>query len=171
MNYLKQFVIQFSGLSQGVHQYHFEIDDAFFAEREYSDIRRAKVNVNLQLEKSAGMMVLNFLLSGWVQCECDRCLEYYRQPVDGHNRIIVKFGEKAYEESEEVIVLPAQEHQIDLAHYLYEFIALCIPVRRVHPGGEGNECSPEVIARLEKLTQNQANDPRWDSLKNIIKNN
>ena len=60
------------------------------------------------------------------------------------------------------------EYQIDIAPYLYEFIALGVPLRKVHPE---NECNPEVIERLhpeidESVEENEISSV-WDKLKKL----
>ncbi|MBZ0242329.1 MAG: DUF177 domain-containing protein, partial [Bacteroidales bacterium] len=76
------------------------------------------------------------------------------------------------EESEEVIVIPADQHQYDSSHLLYEYIMLLLPLRKVHPDDENgnNLCNPEVI---EKLNWHQATtviDSRWEVLKKLKDN-
>jgi uncharacterized metal-binding protein YceD (DUF177 family) len=37
-------------------------------------------------------------------------------------------------DNEELLVLPFGEFELDIAQYIYEMIALSVPLRRVHPG-------------------------------------
>ena len=82
----------------------------------------------------------------------DRCLGEFDQPVENHARVIIKFGEEE-EESDEIIVIPESETQINVAQLIYEFIALAVPIRHVHPDDEnGNStCDPNMIKKLEEL--------------------
>jgi uncharacterized metal-binding protein YceD (DUF177 family) len=89
-------------------------------------------------------------------------------PISGSNRLIVKFGVKVYEETDEIIVIPEKENTIDVAPYVFEYIHLQLPQRKVHDEGD---CDTETIERLNGLegkTQDEETiDPRWEALKKI----
>ncbi len=171
MDYLKQFVIPFRGLKLGEHHFDFEIDDKFFDATETVDIEHGQVHVDVDLTRQERMLILECGIAGRVELKCDRCLEPYDQPVSGRERLIVKFGEDWDEESDEVIIIPESEYQIDISQYLYEFINLLIPMQHIHPDDEnGNStCDPDMIARLGQHSNEQASDPRWDALKKLKK--
>ncbi len=169
MNHLKDFNIQFSGLSEGIHTMEFIVDNKFFEEFEYTEITDAQVKVVMKIDKQTTMMTFEFDIHGYVNCVCDRCLEVYPQDISGNERIIVKFGEETTEEDDEVKVIPASQFQIDISQDIYEFIVLMMPIKRVHPEDESGKsvCNPEIIKILNKLNVQQENDPRWDALKKI----
>jgi len=95
---------------------------------------------------------------------CDRCLGKLRQPVGGEFRLIVKFGKTYAEESDEVVILPVAQTSLDVKQYIYEYINLLLPVKRVHENPD--DCDSEMIHQLENYSKH-ATDPRWDALKNI----
>ncbi|MDP2423928.1 MAG: DUF177 domain-containing protein [Bacteroidales bacterium] len=169
MDYKRQFVIPFGGLKLGHHQFDFEIGDKFFAALDYSEIRNGSLKVELKLEKQPRMLQLVFDISGSVEVICDRCLDPVDCPVNGTNVLFVKFGKEYEEESEDVIVIPETQTQLDVMHYIYEFISLLMPYRHVHPEDKNGKssCDPHVIKKLEELTPSQSIDSRWDALKNI----
>jgi uncharacterized metal-binding protein YceD (DUF177 family) len=41
---------------------------------------------------------------------------------------------ETYNNDNEELVLPFGEFELDIAQYIYEMIALSVPLRRVHPG-------------------------------------
>ena len=123
---------------------------------------------------------------------CDRCLDDMEIPIDTHNRLVVKFGKEYAEESDEVVVIPEDEGAINLAWFLYEFIALAIPMKHVHAPGK---CNKTMSSKLKKHTARStedgdeeyeddsveeditidddvpvATDPRWDGLKGLLEN-
>ncbi len=171
MKALNQYDIQFSGLKPGKHDFEFEIDRKFFESIEYSEIKEGKVNVALEFEKHSTMLVLSFVLKGEVEVPCDRCGEDFLLPLSAQQRLIVKFGDHATEEAEDVITVHRNESEINVAHFIYEYIILALPQKRVHPEGK---CNKEALKRLEKLEEetnkNKNTDPRWDGLKNIVLN-
>ncbi len=169
MNNLNQFEIQFAGLEEGIHNFEFMIDKEFFKEFEYSEITDGKVKVSLELVRQTTMLVLNFKIKGYIICMCDRCLEEYQQKIEGTERLIVKFGDEKSEESDEIIIIPATDHQIDISHDVFEFVSLLLPYKRVHQEDKNGKsaCNPEVLKKMEELNNQKNNDPRWDELKKI----
>ncbi len=173
MDYLSEFVIPFKGLKNGVHQYNFQIKDKFFESISYSELKKGDVIVILMLHREENMLTLDFQIDGTIEVNCDRCNELYYQPIKGDKRLIIKFGKNEYEESAEVLVIPFEEHQINVRHYIYEFVNLLLPYRKVHPKDKYgiHQCNPEVIKKLEELKPKPAEDPRWDKLKKLKQNN
>jgi len=174
VNYLDQYILEFSGLSDGIHQFEYTVDGGLFREFGYNEINECSIVVRMEMNKQPDMLELKFTFSGFVVCECGRCLEEYHQPVSGDERLIVKFGEETDEASDEVIILPPLAHQVDLGQYIYESIVLILPQRRVHPEDENgkSDCNPEIIQKLEELKSHKKNiDPRWDDLKKITLKN
>lgn len=172
MDYKKQFVISFGGLSIGNHQFEFDIDDRFFEELDYSETKKGKVKVILTLEKQSRLLQLTFDISGWVETICDRCLDPVECPINGTSILFVKFGKDFEEQSEDVIVIPEKQTQFDVRHYIYEFISLLIPYRHIHPedGSGARGCDPVVLKKLEELAPPKTIDPHWEVLKNLNNN-
>jgi uncharacterized metal-binding protein YceD (DUF177 family) len=48
------------------------------------------------------------------------------------------------------LVLPFGEFELDIAQYIYEMIALSVPLRRVHPGAR-RKFKTEALERLKEL--------------------
>ena len=167
--YLKQFVIQFSGLKIGRHDYEFELGDLFFEHFKIEDVNNGKVHAEFSLLKRENGLELDFEFSGTLDGACDRCLESLEFPIEGENSIQVKFGDKHSEENDELFVIAPEEYQIDIAPLLYEFISLQVPLRKVH---EEDECNPEVMARLQisstEVDEEENDTPSvWDKLKKL----
>jgi uncharacterized metal-binding protein YceD (DUF177 family) len=172
MNYFAQFIIPVTGLKPGPHQFDFEIDDSFFEHFEYSEIHNGKLALHLLIEKEETLLVFHFDFKGFVRVPCDRCFEPFELPLEGHERLILKFGSDAHEESEEVQVVPFGENHFDISPFIYEYIHLSLPVRRVHPDNELGEitCDAGIIRRLEDLSSSSEPDPRWEVLAQLKKN-
>lgn len=169
MNYLKEFIISFSGLSIGYHDFEFEINEKFFACFTDSEIQNGQVKVLITMEKQERMLVFDFSISGYVEVMCDRCSGEFNQPISGNEVLIFKFGDTYFEESEDVVVIPRGEHQVNVSTYIYEFINLLVPYHRVHAeDGLGNTgCDPEVLKKLEELSPKGHHDKRWDALEGL----
>jgi len=168
MNYMNHFIIPFAGLKVGNHSFTFDIEEKFFDHFEYSEIKKGKLHVDCLLEKQSRMMVLYFDTAGTVQVSCDRCAEEFDLPIEGKQKLIVKFGEDHTEESEEVLVITEKEHELDVSQYLYEYIHLLLPIKKTHATDEsGNSmCNPDVIRFIEE-PEESVNDPRWEVLQKL----
>jgi uncharacterized metal-binding protein YceD (DUF177 family) len=117
------------------------------------------------------MMDLHLAIEGKVSVACDRCNEQMEMDVKGNERLIIKLGDRYYEESDDVQVIPDTAHQFDMSPFLYEYIHLLLPIRRVHPEDEkGNSrCDPGIIRKLKELSESHMPDPRWEALNQLKK--
>ena len=164
-----EFLIPVSGLSLGSHSYQFEINDDFFAERDYSEIQQGKVNVTLEVDRQETMLTLHFDIAGAVRVPCDRCADEFDLPIEDERSFFIKLATENAEESDDVVVVPAEQSDYDISSLIYEYIILAVPMHRVHPEGQ---CNPEVLAMLtaaEEVSakENDDIDPRWAALKDI----
>ena len=173
MSYLKDFIIPFEGLSIGNHEFVFDVNQLFFEEIAYSEFKNGSVNVKLDLEKQDNMLILLFNISGEVEVICDRCAEEFNYPIKGDQQLLVQFGDQFVEESEDLIIIPRGDYEINLAPYIYEYICLMLPIQRIHPDDKSGKsmCNPEMLKKLDELSFNiKQDDSRWDVLKKLKKN-
>ena len=163
-----EFLIPVSGLALGVHEFTFDINDDFFADMDYSEVKQGKVRVELEVLREELMMTLSFHVKGQVRVPCDRCADEFDIPIQSEQVFYIKLGAEEVEESDDVAVVPAEEHAYDVRSLIYEYIILSIPIHRVHPEGE---CNPQVLALLshdeESSEEQETTDPRWAALKDV----
>lgn len=169
MNYFREFLLPIGGLAAGMHTYRFVIGREFFAHTPDSEVIDGSVQIDLALHKREGMLNLEFNIKGGLLVPCDRCLDDYMQPIEGNYRLILKYGDHFEEESDEVIILPLDQHQFDISALLYEYMVLLLPMKKVHPDNESGEpaCNPEVMKKLNEHAAPSEPDPRWDILKKL----
>ena len=149
----------------------FNLDDCFFQALDGAELKQGSLHVSVSIRKATGFFEFNFHTAGTVTVLCDRCLDDMDQPVETDNRLIVKLGSE-YSEEDDIIVVPENEGILDMAWFIYEFIALAIPIRHVHAPGK---CNPAMTKALEELSADRSSDeestqpidPRWDKLKNL----
>ncbi|HEY4784705.1 MAG TPA: DUF177 domain-containing protein [Bacteroidales bacterium] len=171
----RQFVIPFKGLKVGKHSFVYDIDDKFFDDYEESEITQGKVHVVVDLDKKTNLLELQFELSGNVMVTCDRCLDEFEMPIAYNAELFVKFGDISEEQTDEIIVLSHNEFELDVAQYIYEFVHLSLPYKRVHPADSKGRstCNKEMLKKLNEYIireNDENNDPRWDDLKNLLNN-
>jgi uncharacterized protein len=169
------FIIPLSGLKEGGHSYNFEIGNEFFELFEGSEITMGELNAVVELDKRSTHMDLRFSINGMVMINCDRCLELFSHPLTCDNRLLVKLGKNWDENDPDMLTIPADEYELDVKQYIYEFIYLALPIKRTHPlDKQGRStCDPEMLKKINEHTVNTDadNDPRWDELKKLMNNN
>lgn len=175
-------------LPDGKTKREYALDDAFFKliNDEDSDVKRGKVAVVVEIARTIKAFELKFSLNGDIFVPCDRCLDDVVMPVDVQQKLIVKFGKEYSEESDEIVVVPEDEGEINIAWFLYEFIVLSLPAKRVHPAGSCNKVVSQKLKKHRAIDPNDedgdddfddadddqdddagGSDPRWDALKDL----
>ncbi len=194
MDKLKDYSIEFVGLKDARHEWDFDLKASFFELLEDTLVQGGDFKCKVILDKSATLLTFSFEINGECLHPCDDCLDEIVVPIHAVGKLYVKFGEEYEELSDEIIVIKRDEHQINIAQYIYEFIVLSLPLRVVHPEDEeGNStCNQEMINKLSNYLVSEVNegesdfkeefdeqgeesegeiDPRWASLKKLIDNN
>lgn len=169
-----QYNIQFGGLSFGEHEFEFEITEKFFEKFSENEITKANINVNATLIKQNSLMQILFDFEGTVGLSCDRCLIDYNQPISGHEKLVIKHGNPE-ESNDEMLVLNEGVEAADFSQYLYEYIMVSIPSRKVPCEDVENDidvdCDDETLTKFNETKVDTEPNPEWDELKNIKFNN
>ena len=187
MGKFELYTIDLKNLTPGTHEFEYLLEDKFFVDIDGNEVHKGHVHVQLAVKKSSVAFELNFQIAGTVIIPCDRCLDDMELPIETQDKLIVKFGKEYAEESDEIVIVPEEEGTINVAWFLYEFIALAIPIKHVHAAGK---CNKAMAAKLRQHTaisrddlaepldegQEEASDeqdagvsdPRWDALKGLF---
>ena len=175
MKKLKEYDISFVGLKQGEHQFEYNINKDFLQLFSFDEVNDINQKVTVLLSKKSTFMALHFKNEGTVNVNCDVSSEPFNLAVQGELLLVVKFGDAYNDDDAELLILPHGEHLLNVAQYIYELIVLSIPAKRVHPDVLNGTMQSEVLERLKALApyaeaeeENNAIDPRWESLKNLI---
>lgn len=192
MGKFELYKVDLKNLPLGIHQKEYFLENKFFVDIDGAEVQKGKVKVDLTIKRSAMMFEMIFQIEGAVYVPCDRCLDDMEIPISTQNRLVVKFGREYAEENEEIVVIPEDEGEINLAWFIYEFVALAIPMKHVHQPGK---CNRTMSSKLKKHTAKSADpddeygdeldgedmsvdddlqadqtDPRWDALKGLVEN-
>jgi len=168
--------IQFSGLKSGVYHYDFTLSDGFFSDYKNEKILGGNVVFNVKLEKKERLLTFFFTYSGTVRTTCDRCLEEMDWPVEGEQTLFVKFSDTEHSDDEDVVILPEKAFKIDLAQWMYEYVAVALPIQCTHPDDANGEptCDPEMLKYIsaqdedgEEGQHEGETDPRWEALRQL----
>lgn len=181
--------VDLKGTQPDVREESYFLDNQFFTNIGGEDIQKGKIKVDVTITKTAGVFRFEFRLNGFVVIPCDRCLDDMEYPIETTSALVVKFGKDYSEESDEIVVIPESEGAINLAWFLYEFVALTIPIKHVHAPGK---CNKQMTSKLKKHSaktndsdeeslgldeiddviitdqdEETKTDPRWDALKDL----
>lgn len=171
MEALKEFIIPIEGLSFGVHQFDFQIDQEFFKHFENSPIEDGNFTMQLHFDKRPDMLVLNFEFSGKFMTDCDRCLEAINYPVTGKQQFLVKYSSQASDDAE-IIYITKDTTLFNVAKYAYESICLNLPITKFCDETDKQHCDEKMLDYLDSSEEdNKADNPIWEALKDFKKNN
>lgn len=163
MGKLDGYMVDLTGMASETASYRWKADDDFFSAVQGPEIRHGLLDVALQVKRTSGAYRLEFRLKGEVEVPCDRCLEPMPCPIDALCTLKVVTGD-GYADDGETVTIPEREGTLCAAWHIYEFAALQIPMRHVHPDGLCKNPSPAL------LKEDGESDPRWDGLKKLMKN-
>ena len=172
----------------------FQLDNLFFANIDGPEVQKGKLKVVLSVKRTSRAFDLNFEIEGVVWVPCDRCLDDMEMPVSTTEKLIVKFGRQHGGEGDNIIIVPEEEGDINVAWLIYEFIALAIPMKHVHGPGKCNKTMTGKLSKHLRTSADEDNDgdmdmsvdddvitddgeteaptdPRWNELKKILDNN
>jgi len=173
MKDLKQFNIQYVGLKEGNHIFNYTIDNKFFETFNFDEYESSSIEVSLNFVKKSTFFELTFSATGTVEVLCDVTCELYHQEIKSELPLVVKFGSEYNDDNEELLILPHEAYEFNVAQFIYEMIVLAVPNKRVHPKVLDGTMESETLNKLRELTIEEEKtvedtDPRWDKLKNLI---
>ena len=174
MTKLSDFSIDIYKLANGVHQYQYSMDDSFFALFEYSTVEDGSLTAEVTLDKQVTLITARFVIDGTVRLICDRSLEEFDYPLHTAETLLYQYGEKEEELTDEITVITAHTQQINVAQPIYEFIALAVPMKRLHPRFAEDDdpfTEGEIVfssqSEQDVVPTQSDSDPRWDALKKL----
>ena len=170
------YLISFAGLKIGEYKFDYVIDDSFFKDREYSEVQHARISTAVTLTKGTNLLVFDIKMEGAINVMCDRCGDNFDLPVWGENKLVVSLTNDRFENETDIVSIPLDSFEIDISQYLYEYVSMLLPQRRIHPDKEDgtSTCNPEslkILNRLSEEKQEKKINPIWEELKTKIKNN
>jgi len=162
---LRKFNIDIYGLSLKQHEYQFEFGNELFNLFEQDIVTSGSGVCNLLLDKSETMIVLDFDVEAKVELTCDVSLKAFDQKIATKKQIMVKFGEEATELDDDVVVMVWDTKTMNVAEYIYQFLLLEIPLKKVHPDLDSDR--PDILYVSEAEEKEEEVDPRWEALKKL----
>lgn len=181
MKELQQYQIQIQKLENRRHEYEFKGGNAFFGAMEQNLIERGRFNAHIFLDKSETMLQLTFHIQGVYELVCDRTLDLFEEPFNTEHKLILKYGEKPQEISDEIEIIAWDAQSINFAPYIFEFIGLTVPMKKLHPRLRQEDADEDpdderegklvYSSKAEDATPDAGPvDPRWEALMKLKQN-
>ncbi|MGC1243648.1 MAG: DUF177 domain-containing protein [Chryseosolibacter sp.] len=171
---VRAFSVNIVGLTNTVHHFSFEVADDFFSKYGTGLITRGKLTANVTLDKRETFIDAAFHITGTVELTCDRSLDLFDFPVAIDKKLVFKYGNADEELSDEIVMIHRDSDNLELGQYIYEFIALELPMKKLHPRyqeEEDDDTSGKIIYTSkpseDDKTDGEDIDPRWEILKKL----
>ena len=162
--------IYIQNIRQGFSQFT-EREGLTFLREPYRSVYNGPAHITVDMERKRRQIRANITLKMTVQRVCDDCLTEFSESIELQSERIIVIGANELSEDVEVITLPADAHQLDLAPVLGEMIVLNHPMKILcKPDCKG--LCPGCAADLnisECSCRNESIDPRWEELKKLLK--
>ncbi|HAA14482.1 MAG TPA: hypothetical protein DCE41_23485 [Cytophagales bacterium] len=173
MKGIKEYSIDIFGLKLGEHLFEYSIGDSFFLDFEFSPVTKGGLAVQIKLNKTERMITMTVNIQGEVELICDRSNDPFQYPLKVDQEVIFKFGEEDKELGDDVFQIQWDTEKLNVAQYLYEFVALAIPMKKLHPRYlEDETFEDEIIFTAEAeddSSEEESVDPRWEALRQLKK--
>jgi uncharacterized protein len=168
---LKAYSINIIGLSNKIHHFDFEIGSQFFDQYGKDLVSEGSFTADIELNKHETFIEAEFNIKGSATLICDRSLDSFDHPVKVRHKIVFKFGDEDKEVTDEIMIINRDTVSLNVGQYIYEFISLAIPMKKLHPRfkDEDDESDGRIIYSSEDdITEEQNDiDPRWEQLKKL----
>lgn len=154
----RTFEVAFVGLKPGVHEFNYDLDEKFFADKGVQDIQYPVANVKMLLEKNSGFMLLKFEVGGTAVVTCDRCGNPLSIDLWDEFNMLVKLVDNPdemneQEEDPDVYYISRNESHLNVGDWIYEFALLSVPFQKMCPPDKigGPQCNLEVLNKLKEM--------------------
>ncbi len=173
------FRVNIVGLSNTIHHFDYELGDEFFKRYGTDLISRGSFVVNVTINKHETFLEVDFDIKGTARLICDRSLDEFDYPIETHKMVVFKFGDEDREITEEIMLIHRDTVSLELGQFIYEFISLTVPMKKLHPRFTDDEEDEDEESETGKIvyssSSNEENDreddddidPRWEKLKKL----
>jgi uncharacterized metal-binding protein YceD (DUF177 family) len=176
MKVLEAYQIPIISLEDKAYQYTFSGDDTFFAAFEQDWVEKGAFKVTVDLTKSALMIQVQLHITGSIELTCDRSLERFDSPIAVNEKLIFKYSDHNEDMGDNLFLLDRKEPKLDLSQDIFDFIALEVPMRKLHPrfltDGDDTETDSFIYTTdradaSPTKSAEEATDPRWAALQKL----
>ena len=164
----------------GTHAVECHLDESFFNLDEQTEVRRADVDVTLQVKrKSENTYHLEIACDGTLTIPCDRCLDDLDLPVEvDYSLNVEQMGTELDDSNDELLIVPSDWRELDAAPIVRDTVLLAIPMTHCHENED--DCNADMLDLLDShlaeavpddvdddQSETTSTDPRWEALKKL----
>jgi len=174
---MRAYTVNIVGLTNAVHHFEFEVGNDFFSHYRTELVSEGTLKAEVTLDKRETFIDAVISLNGSVKLICDRSLDPFDHPIKTEKKLVFKYGDKAEELSDEIVMIHRDTDSLDLGQYIFEFIALGVPMKKLHPRFQDEEAEDDdsegKIIYSSKPSSGEDReeggniDPRWEILKKL----
>jgi uncharacterized metal-binding protein YceD (DUF177 family) len=174
---VRAFKVNIIGLTNAVHHFDFKVGNDFFSQYGTGLISVGSLKAEVTLDKHETFIDASFHITGTVELTCDRSLETFDHLISVDRKLVFKYGNADEELSDEIVMIHRDSESLELGQYLYEFIALEVPMKKLHPryreedddddDSEGKIIYTSKPSSRDDKTDGEDIDPRWEILKKL----
>ena len=164
----------------GTHAVECHLDESFFNLDEQTEVRRADVDVTLQVtRKSENTYHLEIACDGTLTIPCDRCLDDLDLPVEvDYSLNVEQMGTELDDSNDELLIVPSDWRELDAAPIVRDTVLLAIPMTHCHENED--DCNADMLDLLDShlaeavpddvdddQSETTSTDPRWEALRKL----
>jgi uncharacterized protein len=164
--------IQVGGLSDGVHQYSFQVESTDLG---LNGSFTEDVIIDTTLDKTGNQLLLKATIRAAGTFECDRCILQFKRMLESSYQMyyVTEGAEHGQVDPSEIQIIPAGLNVIDIAEDVRQTILLSVPLKLLCSDSCEGLC-PHCGANLntERCTCTETvTDSRWEKLSTLQKKN
>lgn len=172
----REYTVNIVGLTNQVHHFDFEMGNDFFERYGSGLISEGSLEAEVTLDKRETFIDAIFSIRGTVKLVCDRSLDPFDEGIRSNRKLVFKYGDSNEEISDEIVMIQRDTERLELGQYIFEFIVLELPMKRLHPRFRDEEADDDSVGKIiytskspksEDDTDGDSIDPRWEKLKKL----
>ncbi len=163
---LNDFDIEFIKFKNETHTFSYNLNNTFFGLKANSLYQDCDIDVQVLCKRNESNISLDFVLKGYVDSTCERCLDSIKIEIDTTRNEVLRLtsNEELLKEESYISI----NHQVyNTYDSIYEQICLTMPTRKICKLSlNQKECE---IDHQETAQNKDVVDDRWAELKKLIK--
>jgi uncharacterized protein len=174
---VKAYKANIVGLTNTVHHFEFEVGSDFFSRYGTELLSEGALTAEVTLDKRETFIDATFAIKGSIKLICDRSLDPFDFPIKTKKKLVFKYGDADEEISDEIVMINRDSESLELGQYIFEFIVLEIPMKKLHPRyqdeeDDDDESGGKIIYKSKSSDDSDSEDggdidPRWEILKKL----
>lgn len=141
--------------------FEFDEDDAFFGKID-GLIKRGNVHTKVRCLANGSLFRFTIESVGVVIVPCDRCLADLELRIETTDELTAKLGDE-YDDDGDCVTVPEAEGILDLAQFIYEYIALSMPISCQHEPGKCDDSMMQELSKHQTARSGYEDDEEADS--------